>query len=512
MIAAAYGLYLIPLPQMKAQQVIALSDKQTQYDASIKQKVSESITSAKEGNQVTENGWIKTDKGWTYQVGNLTLKDTWVADDSYMYYLDSTGIMLTGLQVLHGNEYYFSEDGHLCTNGFYDINGQTHLLDKYGSPLYGYQLYDGNRYYMDESGVLLRNATTPDGIYNVDETGKIASVNMEKVTTDCPLKNAPGTSGYLIGGYPLELFMVSMAGETSGARITIGDKGRAYGLCQFDYRYDLTDFINYAYETHPALWFEFEQYINKYAKGDEELIGNPGILHAFQTAESLSSVNYASDQAEFLYRRYFENTYKTLENAGFCLSQRNIAISAAIMSVNINCGSQTGLYLSRLSPNMTDEEMINAIYALRNTVLTANGKGTNTRFRVSEPQLVHQLSAGEVNANSSFVMAGGVAWDDRVLKYCGQYLTDEEIKERYAEIGVSPYSNQIEEPAEVEAIEEIEPISTEMQQSTEMANESETTSQVIVSDFRKSSVSHTTSEQTETLPAETSPTIIMGQQ
>ena len=510
MIAISYGIYLCPVPLQSNRQPISIN---TEISGSTSKKEIQEEQKNDQAIKEIKNGWINTEYGWTYQIGNIQAKNMWISDNGNLYYLNENGIMETGFVPLYNNYYYFGDDGSLYKNTMIDVDGKTYLTDSHGILLCGYQLYNGNRYYFGDDGVMLKNTTTPDGIYNLDETGKITSINMESLATDCPLKNAPGTSGYLIGGYPLELFMVSMAGETSGARIILGDQGRAYGLCQFDYRYDLTDFINYAYETHPALWFEFEPFVNKYGKGDENLIENTAILHAFEIAKELSPVNYATDQIEFLYRRYFANTYKALEEAGFCLSQRNISVAAAIMSININCGSQTGLYLSKLSPAMTDEEMVNAIYELRNTILTANGKGTNTRFRTSEPQLVQQLSTGTVNANSTFVMPGGVAWDDRVLKYCGQYLTDEEIAMRCEELGISRYSSNLNEATpsdatvdnsqEIQEQPDVQDVAPPDEEITEQIS-----STVITSEFRKSSLIEYTAENTEEiLPAETSPTI-----
>ena len=89
---------------------------------------------------------------------------------------------------------------------------------------------------------------------------------------------------------------------------------------------------------------------------------------------------------------------------------------------------------------MTDEEMIAKIYDLRNSVLTRNGKGTNTRFLTSEPRLAQLMSTGSIRVDSEFSMAGGVEWDESVLKYCGEYLSDEEIQTRYNELGISPFS------------------------------------------------------------------------
>lgn len=265
MIAAAYGIYLYPVNTNM--QKVSLPEKSYIAEKLNVEKENDQIKAENDNDKAEDiNGWVNTEDGWIYKVCNTKLKNSWLADNGNLYYIGDNGVMKTGFVPLDDNYYYFDTNGSLCRNAMISIDEKTYLTDSHGILLCGYQLYDGNRYYFGDDGVMLKNTTTPDGIYNLDETGKITSINMESLETDCPLKNAPGTSGYLLGGYPLELFMVSMAGETSGARIILGDKGRAYGLCQFDYRYDLTDFINYAYETHPSLWFEFEPFVNKYGK------------------------------------------------------------------------------------------------------------------------------------------------------------------------------------------------------------------------------------------------------
>lgn len=397
------------------------------------------------------SGWYQVGTAWRYRNGFYDLKDTWIYEDGQLYYLDDAGIMAVGSWVIDEQSYQFADNGALYRDGAYEEFGELRNRDAQGSPCSGYRTIQGSRYYFTEDGNLLRNATTPDGYYQVNEDGKIVSVNMEQIEADCPLRDAPGTSGYTMGGYPVELFMVSMAGETSGATIIMGDRSRAYGMCQFDYRYDLVDFMEYAYQTHPHLWVGFESLIGKYQKGDPELVGNMDILSAFQLAHDLSPVNYAADQAEFLYHRYFAHTYQAMEATGYGLSQRNIAVSAAIMSVNINCGPQTSLYLQSLSPDMSDEEIVQKIYSLRNTILTRNGKGTNTRFRESEPRLAAELLNGDITANSSFQKAGGVAWGPDALKYCGESFSEEEIQIRLEQM-----KNEAETAEETETLEETE--------------------------------------------------------
>lgn len=423
-------------------------------------------SNATDSEEKIQSGWYQLFQKWRYRSGLYDLKDVWLYENGALYYLDEGGMMATGSWVIDGKEYQFQDSGALYRNGAYEEFGELKNRDEQGNLCNGYRTIQGNRYYFNEDGSLLRDGTTPDGYYQVNEEGKIVSVNMEKVEADCPLRDAPGTNGYTMGGYPVELFMVSIAGETSGATIIMGDHSRAYGMCQFDYRYDLVDFMNYAYRTHPYLWIGFEPLIGKYQPGDQDLVGNMEILSSFQLAHDLSPINYAADQAEFLYHRYFAHTYRAMESAGYGLSQRNIAVSAAIMSVNINCGTQTSLYLQHLSPDMSDEEIVNKIYELRNTILTGNGKGTNTRFRESEPWLATEMIEGSITANSSFNKSGGVAWNPGVLKYCGESFSDEEIRIRYEK------SMQEMEPDAVEEYEP-EPPTEAVETETEQKSESE---------------------------------------
>ncbi len=91
--------------------------------------------------------------------------------------------------------------------------------------------------------------------------------------------------------------MLSIAGESSGGQIIAGDRGRAYGLCQFDYRYDLVDFMRWAYERHPSLWQEFAEYTEKNAR-DVSLVENAGIVQAFVSARERDYEAAISDELE----------------------------------------------------------------------------------------------------------------------------------------------------------------------------------------------------------------------
>lgn len=390
------------------------------------------------GNMISgsfKSGWHQEEDGWHYRMSGADLTRTLAVLDGKLYRFDENGVMMTGIVDLGGQLYAIDVDGNMLPHMMVRKDGQLYLTGASGEILTGYQWIGTDQYYFTENGMAQAGGVTPDGLYNLNLDGKIVSINLYIEKGKCPLEGAPGTSGYEIGGYPVELFLLSIAGETSGGSITMGDHGRAYGLCQFDYRYDLMDFVNYAYQLHPALWSGFADFSGKHGDSDETLVGNSRLEQAFQYADAISPTNYAADQISFLYRRYFISTYRALEEAGFHLEQRNIAVSSALLSVNINCGVHNSLYLRFLSPKMTDDEMITEIYRLRNTVLTRNGKGTNTRYLHSEPELARQLLNGEVNARSTVRMAGGVSWSADVLRYCGEVLSDTAIEQRLAVLG-----------------------------------------------------------------------------
>ena len=62
------------------------------------------------------------------------------------------------------------ESGKLAKACFLDVNGRTYYFDSSGIMLTGWQVIGSNWYCFDESGALLRNTVTPDG-YRVNENG-----------------------------------------------------------------------------------------------------------------------------------------------------------------------------------------------------------------------------------------------------------------------------------------------------------------------------------------------------
>lgn len=235
------------------------------------------------------------------------------------------------------------------------------------------------------------------------------------------LRKAPAQklSGLRTGGMPAEFFMLCVAGETSGAgdfmSSIVADQGRAYGLCQFDYRFDLVDFLNYAVRRHPAVWSGAEAFLTK-ENGDISLVENAELKQIFRRALLMETETALSDQLTFMRMLYWDDFAKQLNAAGFHLNDRNIAVQAALFSVNVNCGPQPEIFLQELKPDISDQEFLDRIYEIRNTIFAEQlvqglrEKGTSYRYLTAEPEMAADLMYGRISLDSELDYGGGVEW------------------------------------------------------------------------------------------------------
>ena len=235
------------------------------------------------------------------------------------------------------------------------------------------------------------------------------------------LRKAPAQklSGLRTGGVPAEFFMLCVAGETSGAgdfmSSIVADQGRAYGLCQFDYRFDLVDFLNYAVRRHPAVWSGAEAFLTK-ENGDISLVENAELKQIFRRALLMETETALSDQLTFMRMLYWDDFAKQLNAAGFHLNDRNIAVQAALFSVNVNCGPQPEIFLQELKPDISDQEFLDRIYEIRNTIFAEQlvqglrEKGTSYRYLTAEPEMAADLMYGRISLDSELDYGGGVEW------------------------------------------------------------------------------------------------------
>ena len=235
------------------------------------------------------------------------------------------------------------------------------------------------------------------------------------------LKKAPAQklSGLRTGGMPAEFFMLCVAGETSGAAdfisSIVADQGRAYGLCQYDYRFDLVDFLNYAVRSHPAVWSGAEAFLTK-ENGDITLVENAELKQIFRRALLMETEKALSDQLTFMRMLYWDDFAKQMNAAGFHLDDRNIAVQAALFSVNVNCGPQAEIFIRELKPDISDQEFLDRIYEIRNTIFAEQlvqglrEKGTTYRYLTAEPEMAADLMYGKIGLDSELDYGGGVEW------------------------------------------------------------------------------------------------------
>ena len=230
---------------------------------------------------------------------------------------------------------------------------------------------------------------------------------------------APKLSGLRTGGMPAEFFMLCVAGETSGAAdflcSIVADQGRAYGLCQYDYRFDLVDFLKYAVRTHPAVWKGAEAFLTK-ENGDIALVENADLKQIFRRALLTETEKALSDQLTFMRMLYWDDFARQMNAAGFHLNDRNIAVQGALFSVNVNCGPQAEIFIQELKPDIDDREFLDRIYEIRNTIFAEQmvqdlrKKGTSARYLTAEPEMAADLMYGRIGLDSELDYGGGVEW------------------------------------------------------------------------------------------------------
>lgn len=368
------------------------------------------------------DGFFEDSENWYYRESGNVVEDSFVVSEGELYRTGPDGILVHGWYQENKDWYYFDEKGKAVTgwvldgNVWYYLEGTSYLCG------WNQLMFDDEQewFCFSPAGILYQNCKTPDG-YLVDENGMYQEIpeayEGEGFEWDKERQNGV-MSGLVVAGQPAELYMLSMAGEASGGgnlnAIRNGDRGCAYGLCQFDYRYDLVGFMNYAYQSHPKLWLGFAPFLDN-QDGSPQLKSNPAIGDAFLSAMTTDYETAVSDQLSYIEQIYWNPFYRQMNQAGYRLDSRSIAVSAAFLSVNINCGSQASLFIENLSPEMTDEDLIKGIYKLRNTTLAnqkvgKTRKGTTKRYLEAEPQMALDLLYGYVTIDSVINYGGGVEW------------------------------------------------------------------------------------------------------
>lgn len=83
-----------------------------------------------------------------------------------------------------------------------------------------------------------------------------------------------------------------------------GDKGRAYGRYQFDYRYGLVPFMQFCIQQYPTLFSGFQPYIDL-GVGNEQLISNSGLKQLFIDYTTNHLAEFSKMQNWAMFNNYY---------------------------------------------------------------------------------------------------------------------------------------------------------------------------------------------------------------
>lgn len=138
----------------------------------------------------------------------------------------------------------------------------------------------------------------------------------------------------------------------------MGDKGRAYGLYQFDYRYALVPFLRYLV-TRNSKYYEFQPFA-KYAQGSSALVNNENLHQLFiRFATDLDFCNAQDDYAKDQYYKPAADYMK--RKWGVDPNDHSSVFRGSMFSMAIRSGQENGA--ARMHQTGTEEEILRKAYA-----------------------------------------------------------------------------------------------------------------------------------------------------
>ena len=147
-------------------------------------------------------------------------------------------------------------------------------------------------------------------------------------------------------------------------RQTNGDRGRAYGKYQFDYRYALVPFLQFCVNFNSAHYSGFDVYAG-YGAGSSRLISNSGLAAAWTKACDTYPEEFEALQDSYAYQYYYLEAKRYIKNLyGINMDNHSPAVKGSLFSMAIRSGSLTGAQkFAGCDDNTADEKMINVSYA-----------------------------------------------------------------------------------------------------------------------------------------------------
>lgn len=137
-----------------------------------------------------EEDFLYTDNG--YPMTNQFME----LEDGTVCYVDKNGQKVTGWQTIHGDRYYFYEDGAMARD-MVSIGDKVWYLNEDGYVYEGWRHVNGESYYFDEYGMMYTDMTAEiDGEeYTFDSYGRASSASIaQEETANAGSSTASGSS------------------------------------------------------------------------------------------------------------------------------------------------------------------------------------------------------------------------------------------------------------------------------------------------------------------------------
>lgn len=194
---------------------------------------------------------------------------------------------------------------------------------------------------------------------------------------------------YASSGETGEIWLGFMAEESGseGGRSAGSDNNHAYGIFQFDDRYDLIPFLGHCLETDPEKYQAFTNIYTKYqSKANSGKVtvsadsaDTAELINAWHATYDADPEGFTELQIQYFIADYYGACYTGCLKRGIDLSDEKFSpvIRGTLMSISIWAGQYHGGVLDiidLLSPSMTEEEMLDVCYSKVTADLKSGGK------------------------------------------------------------------------------------------------------------------------------------------
>lgn len=138
----------------------------------------------------------------------------------------------------------------------------------------------------------------------------------------------------------------------------IGDKGRAYGLYQFDYRYALVPFLRYLV-SRDSKYYEFQPFA-KHAQGSSALVNNENLHQLF--IRFSADLDFCNTQDDYAKEQYYKPAADYMKRKwGMDPNNHSSVFRGSLFSMAIRSGQENGA--ARMHQTGTEEEILRKAYA-----------------------------------------------------------------------------------------------------------------------------------------------------